>query len=200
VVKKSKDWTGNKTSIFTTLSASSHSEFERQEDDYYATEPKAMELLLEQEDFENVWECACGEGHLAEVLKEKGILSKATDLIDRGYGTSNYDFLNNFSDWGNGDIITNPPYKYAQEFVEQSLRLIDDGRKVAMFLKIQFMEGQKRREMFKKYPPKIIYVSSSRLNCARNGEFDKFKSSAVAYCWYVWEKGFTGDPIIKWIN
>ena len=43
-------------------------------------------------------------------------------------------------------------------------------------------------------------VSSSRLNCAMNGEFEKYPSSAVAYAWFVWEKGYRGNPVIKWIN
>lgn len=194
-----KDWTGNSKTTFTTLGASSHSEHERQQHDYYATEPRAMELLLEQEEFSNVWECACGEGHLAKILQDKGILALATDLYDYGYGASNVDFLMS-SDEFDGDIITNPPYKYAQEFVEQAISLVKSGRKVAMFLKLTFLEGKARKKMFKKYPPKTIYVSSSRLKCALNGEFDKTGSSAAAYAWFVWEKGFMGDPIIKWIN
>lgn len=60
-----KDWTGNKNSVFTTLDASNHAIDERQKYDYYATEPKAMELLLQEETFSNViWECAYGKGYL----------------------------------------------------------------------------------------------------------------------------------------
>lgn len=68
-----------------------------------------------------------------------------------------------------------------------------------MFLKIQFLEGQARKEMFKKYPPKYVYVNSERQLCAMNGEFDKYKATALCYCWFVWEKGFTGEPTIRWI-
>ena len=80
---------------------------------------------------------------------------------------------------------------------------IQEGKNVAMFLKIQFLEGNKRKELFKKYPPKCIYVSSSRILCAKNGDFEGMKKSggsAVAYAWYEWEKGYTGDTIIKWVN
>lgn len=112
------------------------------------------------------------------------------------------DFLKTNDVW-NGDIITNPPYKYAQEFVEHSLRIIEkseiSGLKVAMFLKLTFLEGQARRKMFEKNPPKVVYVYSQRRKCALNGEFEKTGSSASAYAWFVWEKGFKGDPIIKWI-
>jgi len=198
-----KDWVGNINSIYKTLGASNHTNKERQKHDYYATEPKAMEVLLEVEKFnKNVWECAVGEGHLAEVLKKHGYNVKCTDLIDRGYGIGGVDFLKETKMF-DGDIITNPPYKYAQEFIEKAIELIPIGNKIAMFLKIQFLEGKKRKKLFKKYPPKVIYVSSSRLLCAKNGEFEKMRQgggSAVAYAWFIWEKGYKGDTIIKWIN
>ena len=69
-----------------------------------------------------------------------------------------------------------------------------------MLEKLQFLEGKSRKKFFLENPPKVVYVSSSRLNCAMNGDFDKYESSAIAYAWFVWEKGFKGDPIIKWIN
>jgi len=200
-VREDRDWVGNKASIFATLAATSHSRTgERQKHDYYATEPRAAELLLEVERFDkNILEPACGEGHISKVLISHDYNVTSHDLIDRGYGEGGRDFLKRTEKF-NGDIITNPPYKYAQRFIEKSLELIPKGNKVAMFLKVQFLEGQARKKMFAKYPPKVIYVSSSRLNCAKNGDFEKYTSSAVAYAWFVWVKGFKGDPIIKWIN
>ena len=111
------------------------------------------------------------------------------------------DFFNT-SAW-HGDIITNPPYKFAKDFVEKSLSIIPTGNKVAMFLKLQFLEGKLRKKLFKTYPPKTIYVSSSRLLCAKNADFEGMINgggSAVAYAWYVWEKGFSGKTTIEWIN
>lgn len=72
-----------------------------------------------------------------------------------------------------------------------------------MFLKLQFLEGKERRKLYDEYPPKVVYVSSSRILCAKNGDFEKMVEgggSAVAYAWFVWEKGYKGDTIIKWIN
>lgn len=199
---ESKDWIGNQKSIFTTLGASNHTDKERQQHDYYATEPKAMGLLLAEESFAPViWECACGEGHLSKVLEEYGFEVISTDLIYRGYGDPEpLDFLKDTLENFEGDIITNPPYKYALEFVEQALNSVQLGRKVAMFLKLTFLEGKARKEFFLHNPPKTIYVSSSRLMCAMNGQFEKSSSRAVAYAWFVWKKGFKGDPVIKWIN
>ena len=195
-----KDWSGNANSIFTTLGASNHTEKKRQEQDYYATDPKAVDLLLEQETFStDIWECACGEGHLSERLEDYGYNVLSTDIIDRGYGRGDVDFLKQTYNF-KGDIITNPPYKYAKEFVYKALELVDDGSKVAMFLKVLFLESKSRRELFKKHPPKTIYISSSRLMCAKNGDFERSPSSAVAYAWYVWEKGYKGPTMVKWIN
>lgn len=198
----SKDWTGDSRSVYSMLGATNHSEKDRQEYDYYATEPYAMELLLMEEQFSSViWECACGEGHLSKVLLKHGFVVISTDLVYRGFGdTEPLDFLKETLDDFEGDIITNPPYKYALQFVERALEIVKLGRKVAMFLKLQFLEGKARKKFFIESPPKVVYVSSSRLTCALNGNFDKSSSSAVAYAWFVWEKGFKGNPIIKWIN
>lgn len=149
-----------------------------------------------------IWECACGEGHLSERLKQYGYNVYSSDLIDRGYGEGGVDFLTDNRLW-HGDIITNPPYKYAKEFVEHALDIVDDGCKVIMFLKLQFLEGKARKELYKKYPLKSLMVSSSRILCAKNGEFEKMRAgggSAMACGWYIWEKGYSGEPTIKWVN
>lgn len=200
-----KDWTGNQNSIFKTLGASNHTDKERQSEDYYATDPIAIDVLLKDGHAKvnsMVWEPACGEGHLSERLKQYGYSVYSSDLVYRGYGTGGFDFLKHFDTW-QGDILTNPPYKHAKEFVEHALSIIPTGNKVFMFLKVQFLEGKERRKLFEKYPPKCIYISSSRILCAKNAEFEKMKKgggSAVAYAWFEWEKGFTGEPRIRWIN
>lgn len=202
---KRKDWIGNYKSTYITLGASNHTDKEREVNDYYATDPIAIDVLINDGKAEisnNVWECSCGEGHLSKRLLDYGYDVTSTDLIDRGYGIGGVNFLDTSSIFY-GDIITNPPYKYAIQFVEHALDIIPEDNKVFMFLKIQFLEGKSRKEFFKKYPPKIIYISSSRILCAKNGDFEGMKKSggsAVAYAWYEWQKGYTGDTIIKWIN
>lgn len=201
-----KDWIGNNKSTYVMLGASNHSDKERQNDDYYATDPHALELLLKSlkrdgiELHKYIWECACGEGHLSNVLEENGYITTNTDLVDRGYKNNfqQLDFLTTDTIF-DGDILTNPPYKYAKEFVEHALKTLNDGYYCIMFLKIQFLEGQARLNLFKKYPPKYVYVNSARQICAMNGRFDKYKSTAICYCWFVWQKGFKGEPVIRWI-
>ena len=173
---------------------------ERVQDDFYATEPKAAEWLLKIEDLnKRIWEPACGQGHLAKVFLRHGHYVLSTDLVDRGFGTGGIDFLK-INDPCYGDIVTNPPFKYAQEFIEHALELIPEGNKVCMILRLQFLEGAKRKAFFEKYPPKRVWVSSSRIQFANNGMFGDKTKSMLATAWYVWEKGYKGDTILKWFN
>ena len=134
-----KDWNGNDKSLFIMNGDSNHSENERAELDYYATPSEMAEYLLKLEPhLNNVWECACGEGNLSKALKEHGYNVFSSDLVDRGYQDDIIDFLETDNKWF-GDIITNPPFKYTNEFIKKSLDSIDYGNKVAMFLKINYL-------------------------------------------------------------
>lgn len=152
-----KDWTGNRNSTFTTLGASNHTDEERERNDYYATDPIAIDKLSQAMDIpHNVWECACGAGHLSEKMAEMGCNVYSSDKIDRGYGEV-MDFLSS-TEMPDGCecIITNPPYKYALEFIEHAMELLPVGGLCIMFLKTTFLEGQKRYDrLFKNTPPGV---------------------------------------------
>ena len=201
-----KDWTGNKKSTFVQLGASNHTDKQREINDFYATDPHALEIFLDKLEQDNIklhkciWECACGKGHLSEVLKKRGYRVYSSDIINRGYeNTYIINFLENINSNLPADILTNPPYKFAKEFVEKALKTQADGYYTIMFLKIQFLEGQERKKLFEKYPPKYVYINSTRQMCAMNGEFEKYNATAIYYCWFVWEKGYEGEPVIRWI-
>lgn len=202
-MQNQNDWTGNAKAIFATHGASNHSESERAELDYYATDPEAVERLLEVESFRKaVWEPACGGCHISRVLAERGFDVVSTDIVNRGavLQTGVSDFLEHTPQQKNRrDIITNPPYKYAAEFAEQALAISEDSVKVAMFLKLTFLEGGKRKRLFDNHPPKNIYVFRNRVDCWKNGTKPEKASKAVCYAWFVWEKGYTGKPQISWI-
>ena len=174
---------------------------QREPNDYYATDPKAMKLLLQHEAFNhNIWECACGEGNLAEVLKEHGHSVYSTDLIARGYEDETLDFLNSEIKF-DGDIITNPPFKYATEFILKALESVPQGNKVAMFLKINYLSGKKRyKEIYSKCPPYRVYVFTGRVACSKNNDPEGYKGGAMCYVWMIWEKGKQGPTEIKWIE
>lgn len=148
-----------------------------------------------------IWECACGEGHLSREFEKAGYFVFSSDKIDRGFGLVQDFLASSAPPFPGYDIITNPPYSRALDFVNHAMEILDTGHKAAMFLKLQFLEGKARKEFFQRYPPKTVYVSSSRLHCAKNGDFQRYaKANAVSYAWFVWVKGYTGETVIKWIN
>jgi hypothetical protein len=152
-----------------------------------------------------VWECACGNGCLSEPLKTLGYDVFSTDLVDRGYGAQE-DFLKSNRMW-DGDIITNPPFKNAVEFIEKSMALLQNGHKAMFLLKIQFLETTKRAEIFRKCGLKSVIVNSERICCAMNGDFDlyfkkknsRYIGGTQLYAWFVFEKGYTGKPTIDFV-
>lgn len=118
-----KDWSGNYHSVCGCLGARNECKEEREEHDYYATQPIAAEWLVKIENLnKNIWECACGEGHLAKVFEKHGYQVKSTDLIDRGFGKGGVDFLQQTSVF-DGDIVTNPPYNLHKSLLKKHLNL-----------------------------------------------------------------------------
>jgi hypothetical protein len=173
----------------------------RPDDDFYPTPPEATEALLAHETFEGlIWEPACGDGAICKVLEAHGHEIRATDLNYRGYGVGDKNFLNEIETYNErerpANIITNPPFKLAEEFIYQSL-LLTTG-KVAMLCKLQFLEGGRRKKMFESTPLKRVYVFSKRLSMTRNGE--KMKNSGmIAFAWFVWDHDYKGEATLAWI-
>ena len=172
----------------------------REINDFYPTPSYATTSLLKRENFgTNVLEPACGDGAISKLLLKEGYKVYSFDLIDRGYGSGNLDFLKEYIPTTFDAVITNPPYKNSLDFVKKSLSCVNDNGKVAMLLKLVFLESIKRYKFFMENPPKTIYVFSKRLKIYKNGNVGK-NSGLVCYAWFVWERGYKGNPIIKWIN
>ena len=201
---KNQDWIGNGKSVFRAIAASNHSNYEREPTDFYATDPKALEIFLatiKRDGFilpHKICEPACGMGHLSKVLERHGYEVDSYDLYDHGYGKTGVNFLESGLKYE--CFLTNPPYKYALPFVRKALENVLPSGYVIMLLKIQFLEGKKRYNFFQNHPSKFVYVNSSRQNCAKNADFEKYPTnSAVCYAWFIWQKEFSGEPIIRWI-
>ena len=135
---------------------------------------------------------------MSDVLEEAGYTVKTTDIADYGFGDEEVNFLETTEEF-DGDIVTNPPYGLSTDFAVKALEILKPGKKLAMFLRLLFLEGNKRYDkVFKENPPKTVYVFSNRQVSDKNDDFSH--GSAVAYAWFVWEKGYKGDPIIKWVK
>ena len=188
----------DKRNKFAKIGVNHNKNHKRAVDDFYSTDPNAIKYLLNYEKFnKNIWEPACGNGNLVNVLKQKSYNVTASDIKNRNCeGQKIKNFLTSKTPF-KGDIITNPPYAHAGEFIQKAYEL--SNQKVAMFLKIQFLESINRYEnIFNKTPPKTVYVFVKRIACYRNNIIDN-KPSAVCYAWYVWDKNYKGETTLKWI-
>ena len=166
----------------------------REKDDYYATPPSCTKALLCVEQFVgDVYEPCCGQGHISEVLIDKGYHVESSDLVDRGYGKPRVDFLMETKPRKN--VVTNPPYRNALDFVRKATDLADN--KVAMLLKLNFLEGVARKEFFMTRPPAKVYVFSSRQSLMKGGV--PHKGGMIALAWCVWEKNYNGETKVNWI-
>ena len=179
-----------------------HSHADRQHD-FYATPPEAVRALLaiEKKWLPNgtIWEPACGDGAIAEVLKSAGRNVISTDIVDRGYpGANVMSIFDADHRYQFPAIITNPPFKLAREFVDAAL-----GRApyVAMLLRLAFLEGGARRPWFASVPLARVHVASRRLPMMhRDGWTGPKAGSAVCHAWFVFDKRHAGRPVVQWFD
>ena len=100
-------------------------------------------------------EPACGAGHMAKVLRDYFKEVRYSDAYHYGYGPVR-DYLTvpyeaSAVDW----VITNPPFRLAEEFVLRSLTVARRG--VAILARTVFLESSGRyREIFQQSAPSIV--------------------------------------------
>ena len=164
--------------------------------DFFPTPQWATYALIDNEKFEGeVWESACGNGAMSEVLAHTGAPIHSSDLYDRGYGDAGIDFLD--TDKRSDNIVTNPPYNAAEGFVKTGLHAAN--KKFALLLRLAFLEGANRqRSIFSIAPPSRVWVFSERITFYPAGAQVK-GSGTTAYAWFVWDKGASGTEL-KWFK
>lgn len=188
----------------------------REENDFYPTPPSAVEALLTVERFRRkIWEPACGTGDMVRPLQAAGHLVIATDLVDRGFGYcgDHWNFLERRDPEPEADIISNPPFKLAQAFIQHALNLtrprlwevggkpVGTAPKVAMFMRLAFLEGRERAPWFPTTPLARVYVMSARVKIQRGRlAVSSDKGGTMAFAWYVWQHGHQGPPSLHFLD
>lgn len=143
-------------------------------------------------------EPACGAGHMAKVLKEYFAEVRAADAFSYGYGPVRdfltYPYEANAVDW----VVTNPPFRLAEEFVLRALRVARQG--VAILARTVFLESSGRYSaIFRDNPPSKFAQFVERVPMVK-GRLDEKASTATGYAWLVWEKDCGGvAPRLMWV-
>ncbi|OAG72910.1 hypothetical protein A0J51_01522 [Gluconobacter japonicus] len=180
--------------------------YDRQAHNWYVETPWAVEALLDAERpfHGKVMDPCCGGGTIPDVLAKHqscGRIRKClgSDLINRSDGRFRVgDYGITLAALKPDSVISNPPYGgEEQEFIETALSHTID--RVAVILRLSFLEGRKKKAWFKDKPLARVWVSSRRISMPPGGMNVKPKNGAVAYAWFVFEHGHTGAPVIGWI-
>ena len=182
-----------------TMGASGHSDYPREENDFYRSDPKAISLL-EKYDLlvdDKYWECACGDGVLSNRLIDLGYDVYSSDLFDRGYGDVGIDFLKQTAKW-DGSIITNPPFSLLEDFILKGLELAKN--RLYIFARINTLESKRRYDnIFKDNPPLYVCQFVKRIKCYRVN-YPTPKYSAISYAWFIWDMNDdSNDTYVKWL-
>lgn len=174
--------------------------------DDFPTPPWATRALLEhviRKDAQSLsrltcLEPACGVGHMAKVLAEYFGAITCYDIHDYGLGQQK-DYLKNPYPIGSWDwVITNPPFRLAEEFVIRSLEVAREG--VAILARTVFIESVGRYEnLFRSRPPTTYAQFTERVPMVK-GRLDRKATTATSYCWLVWQMpNLTDAPRLVWI-
>lgn len=165
--------------------------------DYFPTPRWATHALIDNEKFDgDIWECACGDGAMSQVLELTGNAVYSSDLYSRPYGDAGKDFLTTNQRATN--IVTNPPYNSAEGFVKAGLE--KSTRKLALLLRLAFLEGGNRnRTIFTVTPPSRVWVFSERITFYPAGA-KMAGSGTTAYAWFVWDKQSHGKTELRWFD
>lgn len=165
--------------------------------DFYPTPQWATELILLHESFDNpVLEPACGDGAILDVLHKKGYsIVRGSDIRSEGiseHGVGGIDFLQHDKIEECHDLIPNPPFGLAQEFIEKSLDTVSG--KVILLLRLSMLESRKRYDLWQKHPASRIYVLSERPS------FVGGKTDSCAYAWFVWDRNSSDKMLVQVIS
>jgi hypothetical protein len=169
---------------------------DRKENDFYPTPPLATYILCKYvRPPKNVVEPCAGRGNISIELQRNGHNVKSFDLnkydnslvdIETGIDVLELERPNGYE-----GLITNPPYHkdLPRKITEKAL---SEYPYVAMFVRLTFLEGKKRKNLFTKYPPSDIIFLSDRINFG-SGLVEPINKThqlggMIAYMWIVWDR------------
>lgn len=181
--------------------------YKRPKGDLYHSPKSIFWKLMEEKQVAGViWECACGDNALLEEFPKYNIEGFGTD-IDTGF-----DFLNDTQLKPFNTILINPPFSLFDEFIMKAKEYAPD--KIIMLGRTNYLgthgrnvkpedRTDKQKEKYKDSARiwedlKTMYVFDRMIDYQTPKRTDgMFHVGNMVTCWYVFEKGYVGDPTFK---
>lgn len=169
----------------------------RKKSDLYETPYSITRHLLNREIFDTdstFLEPACGNGAITKVLHEHFSKDAITSYdLEKDFFTETlaYDY-----------IITNPPFSIANDFMVKAKTIAK--KKIMFLLPLSYLHGKKRYDTIfsdKTFGLKTVYVFTRYPMLGEPLRDDgKYHTGMMVYAWYVFEKGYSANPNIDWID
>lgn len=203
--------------------------WERDPHDWYTEQRWVAELIIHAEGFRGkVLDPCCGNGTIGRVFEARNHPILSTDLCERPYGLSGYDFLDPATDYGRVDhIVCNPPFGPILPFIRRGMKIARQS--MALLVPLKWVASNERYQFWKEMGrPAVVYVLSNRVsmppgkyldpetlrfNCddpspkEKNGKLvyrwrkgDEPSGGAIDYCWVVFKPGYGGPTDMRWLH
>lgn len=148
-----------------------------------------------------ILEPCSGTGNLVTTGRTFGLKIKASDIqtgkeIFGRKGVSLYDYPNDYCDC----VVTNPPYKGLYESGMLQKLLDISKQKVILLLNLNFLESVKRKPLFDTDTLEFVYIYRNRVTMYPYGTPEPTNGGTKAYAWFVFNKSYTGEPHIRWLD
>lgn len=176
--------------------------YDRVDNDWYVESPACVDAMLAAERVQgSVWDPAAGGGNIPRRCEAAGLAARGSDIVQRAPGILEHDFFQDAAQlpWFDHQVsvITNPPFKAAEEFVKRALYLVS-GR-VIVLQRLAWLESRKRREFFRQTGLSHVWVHSSRISMPPGGSDVPAKGGSIAFAWFVWRRQHVGPPTLGWL-
>jgi hypothetical protein len=174
-------------------------DFRREDNDWYVEPTWCIEQLIAISNFRGtIHDPCCGCGTIPKAFDAAGFNTTACDIVDRGFGDGR-DFFKD--DRVRDNMVFNPPYKIAEQFIIRALDQTNGYGLVAAIVNIKFLASQGRRDrLFKPHPPLEVLICSQRPSMPPGGGLVEAKGGTADYCWIVWRPGERGSSRIRWLG
>lgn len=180
--------------------------WERDPLDWYVEPLECSAALFALEHFEgSVWDPACGLGRIVAQARAAGLYAVGSDIVRRSpLCDAESDFLNRSYEPSFHNIVMNPPFSLAEEFVREAIRIVPIGGKVAVILPLVWVSGfSSKRDWLPSSPLRTLYPISPRPSMPPGKVIEagiKPGNGTKDFAWLVWQNGYSGEASVRFLN
>lgn len=174
--------------------------------DWYVEPYECSMALFEIEEFDGgIWDPACGIGRIIETARASGYAAFGSDIVRRGeFCDEVFDFFSNIPNFEFSNIVSNPPFGVAEEFVQRCLEIIPTGGKVAMLLPMVWLSGFSSKRDWLPNSPLCRFLPISPRPSMPPGRVieagERPGNGTKDFAWFVWQAGYHGNPEVVFMN